>query len=318
MNIGICYDKTIKGEFYYSPLFEMLASMHVITKPEHHLDRAKWMSKVLEELPPELLQRIRDVGAFTNEYMIVMDFADMNPYSELAIPDALHELDQLGLFRWNKVFESYQKRIDKDQKSQILRTMRDYYDILFQYEIAYLQPFLIRILKKEMERCKEEGLLLRLNKYHERLKVEAGSIVFYKNKEYRYNIDTLSKLSITASTFISPHLLMNEDNGIVYVTMLVPVEEKKDMVPMDLEGLLKALADETRLKILRELGKQPDSTQRLACKLKITEAGISKHLKLLYQVGLVNKHRKGNYIMYQLDRNAIDYLPYRLYEYLLR
>jgi DNA-binding transcriptional ArsR family regulator len=318
MNIGICYDHDVKGEFSYSPMFEMLASLHVITKPEHHLERAKWMDKVREELPSELIEEIIKLSQVTNEWMIVMDFAHMSPFSELAIPDALLELEKLGLLQWNKVFHSYDKSINKEQKSQILRVMKDYHEKLFQYEIAYLQPFLIRILRKELEACKEEGLLARINGYHERLKVDAEDIVFYKNKEYRYKISSLNKISVCASTFISPHLLMHKDKGAVYVTMLVPVEEKKDIVPPDLEKLLKALADETRLKILRELSKRPDSTQRLAIKLKLTEAGISKHLKLLYQVGLVSKHRQGNYIMYQLDKNAIDFLPYKLYEFILQ
>lgn len=318
MNIGICYDHDLKGEFSYSPMFEMLASMHVITKPEHHLERTKWMEKVREELTPELIEDIKNLSQVTNEWMIIMDFAHMSPFSELPIPDALLELEKLSLFRWNKVYDSYHKSINKEQKTQILRVMKSYHEILFQYEIAYLQPFLIRILKKELEACKEEGLLVRLNGYHERLKVSAEEIVFYKNKEYRYKINSLDKISVRASTFISPHLLMHEDKNELYVTMLVPVEEKKDIVPSDLENLLKALADETRLKILRELSKRPDSTQRLASKLKLTEAGISKHLKLLYQAGLVNKHRQGNYIMYQLDKNAIDFLPYTLYEFILQ
>ena len=318
MNIGICYDGDTKGEFSYSPLLEMLSSMHVISKPEHHLDRIEWMNKVREELPQELIDRVRDVSAITNEYMIVMDFTHMKPYSELSIPDTLLELDKLALFQWNKLFGNYQTSIKKEQKHQILGVMKDYYEMLFQYEIGYLQPFLIRILKKEMEACKEEGLLARINRYHQRLKIDAGSIVFYKNKEYRYHLNSLNKITVTASTFISPHLLMHEDKGDLYVTMLVPVEEKKDIVPTDLTSLLKALADETRLKILRELSKRPDSTQRLAIKLKLTEAAISKHLKMLHQVGLVDKHRQGNYIMYQLDRNAVDYLPYTLYEFILR
>lgn len=318
MNIGICYDQNIRGEFCYSPLFEMLASLHVISKPEHHLERTRWMERVRMELSPELIEEIICISRFTNEWMIMMDLSQQNLFSELSIPDALLELERTALFLWNKVFRSYDKNINKEQKLQLLRVMRAYYDKLFEYEIAYLQPFLIRILRKELEACKEEGLLVRLNGYHERLKVSAEDIVFYKNREYRYNISDLRKISVSASTFISPHLLMHEEKNELYVTILVPVEEKQDIVPPDLESLLKALADETRLKLLREISKSPASTQSLAIRLRITEAGVSKHLKLLYQAGLVNKHRKGNYILYQLDRKAIDYLPYTLYEFLLQ
>jgi DNA-binding transcriptional ArsR family regulator len=317
MNIGICHDKESKGEFYYSPLFEMMASLHVLTKPEHHLERLKWMEKVHEEVPEELLAEIRSLSQLTNEWLIVMDFAHANPYVELSIPDALNELEELGLPRWNKVFSPYDKSVDKEERNRIIRVMRSYYEVIFQYEIAFLQPFLIRTLKRELEDCKREGLLLRLNKYHERLKVDGSELVFYKNKEYRYEINNINKIMITASTFISPHLLMHEERNTVYVTMLVAVEERKNIVPPELILLMKALGDETRLKILHEIRKKPSSTQSLARKLNLTEAGISKHLKMLHEAGLVNKERRGNYILYEINKVAIDFIPYTLYEYIM-
>ena len=122
---------------------------------------------------------------------------------------------------------------------------------------------------------------------------------------------------ITASTFVSPHLLMHEEKGILYLTVLVAVEERKNIVPSDLVSLMKALGDETRLKNLQEINKKPASTQSLATKLQITEAGISKQLKILYEAGLVYKRRQGNYILYHMNRTAIDFIPYTLYEYIL-
>lgn len=317
MNIGICYDKESKGEFYYSPLSEMMASLHVLAKPEHHLERLKWIGKVHEEVPEELLEEIRGLSLLTNEWLIVMDFAHSNPYVELSIPDALNELEELCLSRWNKVFSPYDKSVNKEECNRILRVMRSYYEVMFQYEIAFLQPFLIRTLKRELEACKSEGLLYRLNKYHERLKVDGSDLVFYKNKEYRYVINRLNKIMITASTFISPHLLMHEERDTVYITMLVAVEERKNVVPTDLVSLMKALGDETRLKILHEIRKKPASTQNLAMKLNLTEAGISKHLKMLHETGLVNKERRGNYMLYEINKVAIDFIPYTLYEYIM-
>ncbi|MHB8129952.1 MAG: ArsR/SmtB family transcription factor [Mobilitalea sp.] len=318
MNIGFSYEEEIRGEFQFSPLYEMLSSMHVIMKPEHHLDRRNWMTKLSDEIPAKLLEEIRSLSDLTNDWGIVMDFPVISPYSELSIPDALIELGKLSLYRWNKVFKPYNISTDKDEKNQIIKVMKEYYEIVFQHEIIYLQPFLIRILKKEMEACRGDGLLSRINKYHERIECNGTEIIFHKNKDYRFSINQLNKIVITASTFVSPHLTMYEDNGVLYLTMLVEVEEKKDTVPVDLVNLLKALGDETRLKILHEIRREPDSTQSLAIKLKLTEAGISKHLKILNNSGLLDKKRKGNYIFYHIDKEAIDFIPYKLYEYIMR
>ena len=317
MYIGLCYEGKIKGEFMFSPLFEMLAALHVIGHPEHHLARAKWMEKMKKEVDEEVLQEIKKIGELTNEWLILMDFAHTSPYEELDILDALLELEKLSLYQWNKVFKPYDKSINNKQKEQILTLLRNYYSNHFQKEIKFLQPFITRILKKEVEKCKEEGLFECVNAIHERIEVNETEIVLHKNKEYHFHKNAISKIVITGSTFMSPHLLMGGDKATLYLTKLIVVEDKKETVPQDLAQVLKALADETRLRILREINKTPESTQSLALKLNITEAGISKQLKVLLQAGVVSKVRKGNYMYYYLNKEYIDFIPYKIYEYIV-
>lgn len=318
MNIGSYKDEEVYGEFMFSPLFEMLASMHVIVKPEHHLDRMKWMEKLTCKISGELLEEIRALSTITDQWDIVMDLAVISPFTELPIPEALIQMEELPLYRINKIFKVYGRSVDKHEKSRIIKAMKDYYDSVFRHEILYLQPFLIRLLRKELESCRRDGLLPRIDGYHDRLEWNGTEIVFHKRREYHYAVKDLHKIVITASTYLSPHLMMYENSGILYLTMLVAVEEKKDTVPEDLVSLLKALGDETRLKLLREIHRQPASTQALAISLKLTEAAISKHLKLLYQAGLVTKQRKGNFILYGLNVNTIDFIPYTLSEFIMR
>lgn len=318
MNVGFCYENDIKVEFMFSPLEEMLASMHVLSNPEHHLDRMKWSSETSKEISGKLLEDIKKYGAITNEWLIVMDFSAIGPCSELCIPDALKELENLSLYKWNKVFEIYNKSISVYEKGYIIDIMKNYYEDVFSYEIDFLQPFLIHTIKREIKAYREEGVLNRIAKIHERIEIKESEIILHKNKEYRFDAKKLSKISVTASTFISPHLLMHEDKGILYLTTLISMEEKKETVPADLVNLLKALADEMRLKILCEIRKEPSTTQSLSVNLKLTEAGISKHLKVLSNACLVNKARQGNYMLYSINKDAIDYIPYKLYEYIMR
>jgi DNA-binding transcriptional ArsR family regulator len=318
MNIGNCYDEEIKGEFFFSPLFEMLASMHVIAKPEHHLDRMKWMEKIKADMRVQLVEEIKKYSTLTKEWLIMVDFSIPGYYSEFSIPDALFELSKLSLTKWNKVFKSYNMNIQRNDKNEIIKIMKEYYEAVFKNEINFLQPLLTRSLMKEMNACKEDGLLHRIDKFHERIEIKGTQIILHKNKDYLFDVRKLNKIVITASTFISPHLLMGDANGCLYLTKLVEVEERKEMVPTDLVDLLKSLGDETRLKILHEIRKSPVSTQSLAIKLNLSEAGISKHLKVLFHAGLVEKTRQGNYILYAIRKDGIDFIPYKLYEYIMR
>jgi DNA-binding transcriptional ArsR family regulator len=63
---------------------------------------------------------------------------------------------------------------------------------------------------------------------------------------------------------------------------------------------LDAIADPTRLTLLRLVADRPRSTRELSELLSLSEAGISKHLKRLAEAGLVDGERRGYYVMYRL------------------
>lgn len=71
--------------------------------------------------------------------------------------------------------------------------------------------------------------------------------------------------------------------------------------------LLKVLAVETRVKIIELLKTQgPLGAKELARQLQITPAAVSQHLKILRQAGLVRRERRGFWIPYSLDQEAMD------------
>lgn len=63
--------------------------------------------------------------------------------------------------------------------------------------------------------------------------------------------------------------------------------------------------------IIRTLKKKADYISML-------EAVVSKALKLLFESKIVSKQRNGNYIIYNLNKRELDYLEYKIYEYILR
>ncbi|NJM71844.1 MAG: metalloregulator ArsR/SmtB family transcription factor [Scytonema sp. RU_4_4] len=69
---------------------------------------------------------------------------------------------------------------------------------------------------------------------------------------------------------------------------------------------LKALADESRLKILGILANQECSVEELAALLQLKEPTISHHLARLKELNLVTMRPEGNARFYQLDNEALQ------------
>ena len=88
--------------------------------------------------------------------------------------------------------------------------------------------------------------------------------------------------------------------------MLRPVP-KQECIPM-----LKALADETRWRIVRELLSTPRTVGELVERLDVSQYNVSKHLRILREAGIVEMERAGKHVhcrvaadfRKQLTRNA--------------
>jgi DNA-binding transcriptional ArsR family regulator len=71
--------------------------------------------------------------------------------------------------------------------------------------------------------------------------------------------------------------------------------------------ILKVLAVESRVKIIELLKTQgPLGVKELAKLLSISPPAVSQHLRLLRHAGLVRRERKGYWIPYTLNEEALD------------
>lgn len=73
----------------------------------------------------------------------------------------------------------------------------------------------------------------------------------------------------------------------------------------DFSVLFKAIADETRIKILKHLEKKPTRVSDLVQKFDLSQSTISRHLGVLKAVGLVVGERKGKEVHYELNPNVM-------------
>jgi DNA-binding transcriptional ArsR family regulator len=71
--------------------------------------------------------------------------------------------------------------------------------------------------------------------------------------------------------------------------------------------IFKALSVETRVRIIEILKtKGPLGAKKIAEMIGVTPAAVSQHLKLLKHVGLVRSERRGYWIPYELDSDALE------------
>src|SRR3972149_9467785 len=71
--------------------------------------------------------------------------------------------------------------------------------------------------------------------------------------------------------------------------------------------IMKVLAVETRVKIIDLLkSKGPLGAKSMAEQLGISAAAVSQHLRILKQAGLVSNERKGYWIPYSINREALQ------------
>jgi ArsR family transcriptional regulator len=69
---------------------------------------------------------------------------------------------------------------------------------------------------------------------------------------------------------------------------------------VDAAPLLRLLGDDTRLRLLRLLGREALNVSELTAVLNLAQSGVSRHLALLRDAGLVVEERAGGYAWYRL------------------
>lgn len=76
----------------------------------------------------------------------------------------------------------------------------------------------------------------------------------------------------------------------------------------DLLHIHKALADETRLRLLRLLSRSPLNVNEVLDILRMGQSRVSRHLRILAEAGLVTRRREGTWIYYERTPDPSDTL----------
>lgn len=332
--------------FVYSSYNEMVGSLHVLYKPEHHLSREEWAKHMLDKMSPSMKEQLKKYGDSLDGFISLGTFMRDHKLWDMSISECLAHIEAmpnerlmlslyvrkglsnemvLGALQQGYYHESIPKAyMDNIKRSvsfqkELIDFLRTYYEEYFTQDISFAEPLLIRKLRREHVRCQQVGIYDYINGLHPRIEVTDKKINFHKYKLFEAFRKNIQEIQLTIDSYHIPHLLIGLYNESSIISLIIPAyitTYDSHKMPEDTLGILKAIADDTRMKIIKYLYSRPMSTQGLADCLNLTEACISKHLKILYRAGIVTKVRDGNYMQYHLNINVIDSLVIHIYEYI--
>ena len=72
------------------------------------------------------------------------------------------------------------------------------------------------------------------------------------------------------------------------------------MTGLDCIAALKALGEETRLRILRLLFKEPLGVNAISERLNVSQYNVSKHLRIMREAGLLEAEKQGKQRLYSV------------------
>jgi DNA-binding transcriptional ArsR family regulator len=93
---------------------------------------------------------------------------------------------------------------------------------------------------------------------------------------------------------------------LIYLFTMNDREREQEVEMQDQVRVFKALSSESRLKILRLLKEHPQCVNAIATRLDMTQPAVSQHLRLLREAGLARAEKRGNWMHYAIDHEALE------------
>jgi DNA-binding transcriptional ArsR family regulator len=194
-----------------------------------------------------------------------------------------------------------------------------YWEDAFAAEWEAVEPQLADAVTAAGRQLAEHGLYSFLLGLAPQLRVEPAREEFGLDvpHHHRVELDADRTLVLVPSVYVWPHVRVNCDDPwpltLVYPAPAVADAARTELADAELLRVLRALAEPTRLRVLKLIGERARSTQELAPLIGISEAGLSKHLRQLAEAGLLETRREGYYVLYRLVPDRVkaagDALP---------
>ena len=297
------------------PVAELVLSLHMVVDPGRNVEMAQFSRRMRARLPKPVAVELDTLSfllgppapgpfAFPEGEALAAPaaLAAVSPKSEeLQYSLSMHlELDN-GCHRDPQVLVELE-RDPEAVAARFIQLLEDYwrYALEREWHVIEARAALARVNAELSVARGGIGALLASSTKRARLTPDGIHVtpVFPRDMEVPLREDRV--LPVVLSLFSEPWVITRywPAAGLV----LPAPDGSKRVTPPSLELVqeLDAIADATRLTMLRLVAEQPRSTRELSALLGLSEAGVSKHLHRLADAGLVEGARRGYYVLYRL------------------
>lgn len=333
--------------FTSSPLLEAVLSLHVLVEPKHHPLQHAWVRR-MRRLSVALRREITALSFAYRGYFPAFCF----PSAHGPQASFTEELQRLRSLPHDLVREEFavalvgeparhshgdltsiepdgmdviRKLVTDDPGSlfeRFLTLLHDYWETAFAEEWDHLVPGLDDTTTEVGELLAARGLfgLLRRLAPEVGSSPEDGRFWLDRPHDHEVTVSAMDQLTLVPSRYVWPHVRVNCDPpwplSIVFPISYLQREAQVALAPRDLVAVLRGVAEDTRLRLLRLVAARPRSTEELAPLLHLSPAALSKHLRVLARAGLVTSHRDGYYVLYTANRDRLAALAPSLHAYI--
>lgn len=321
-----------------SPLAELLACLHSIAEPEHHLEVRGWLARVRAELTEELRSRLTTYAplwarrrcrtllppdaplgrTFDEELARVAELPveRFTPATAEAIHGGLYEIGDL-LYD-SSAAEAYIGSCERRSfgRGELARKLvqdpvafrEDLLDLLRACHAEFFADEWTRVHHRLDGECATVRARVSALPLAEALaslstnatvRADPPSVVFDKLQPLRADLRGRRCL-LVPSVHMRPHLIVKADPGWPVVVHFPVADTARDTLAQVRERLA-VLSDPARLSLCRHLVNEPITTSDLAARTGMTLPQVSRHLGRLRETGLLDSRRDGRMIHHRLD-----------------
>ncbi|WP_339312520.1 winged helix-turn-helix domain-containing protein [Paenibacillus sp. FSL M7-0896] len=291
----------------FAPVYECITSLNAFIGKQNHtaMDAGtSWVRQVQTQFAPVMLQRMKEVLKLTDNF-------SLSPYiwscpGERTPEEFLHWFEELSPGELYDIAGRFGQSVPanlaglRDAAAEVIRVWNDSY-------FSSIDPAIMEGLRQEAE-----ARAAMLDGTNDMAIYEAATegMRLYPSK-------TLKQVIITPQYHARPLVISSQYDEFVFTSYscdALPPGEGRPAAA--LLRLTRALSDETRLFILRQLtGSQMNFTEIVKA-VQLSKSTIHYHLIALRAAGLVIVHTSGKSVSYSLRLEALDDLPGQIEDYL--
>ena len=184
-----------------------------------------------------------------------------------------------------------------------------YWEACLAGEWPHLEDAFVQDIESRGRTLLRRGVLGLLSTLSPELHVnlQTGHGIRKSDVEFTIEFNDKDILFLVPSHFVWPHVMVKADRPchLKYAIQEHWYQGQAPIPPERLLKLIRATGDMTRLQILQLLSQREHSTRELAGIIGISEAAISKQLRILQDVNLIKPRRESYYVFYSLVENAL-------------